>query len=209
MLTRLTSTWPILRMLPVRRAFALAGVALLVFTAAVLVLRGQLASAAKPEPWPNFTMVYQDTRVTGGVSATQTFRLTYVDRHHFTTTLLAHSAIPEAVGWTHTVNGANSTTTDPRLGTVQSATFQPGEVTVPDDWLVPGPKPQISYRNGATIAALPGGFLRVRHTQSIRIHEVVEEVTYRELDGIPTQFIQVVDGKETRRVEVLELTLSK
>lgn len=76
-------------------------------------------TAAPAEPWPAFVMVYADTKLDRGVPVTQTFRLEYTDTRHFTTILTGHTKVPEAVGWTHTVDGRNSGTTDPRLGVVQ------------------------------------------------------------------------------------------
>jgi hypothetical protein len=189
----------------------IAGTAFCLLVIASIATLGYQAIAARPEPWPAFTMTYRDTAVSGGpggAAVTQTFRLTYLDQRHFRTDLIAHSTNPEAVGWTHIVNGTSSTTTDPRLGPVQAATFRPDELTVPDDWPVPASRPRISYQSGVSIVALSGGLLRATSSYTTGGRAVVEELTYRDGDGIPTSFVRWVDGQETRRVEVLELTIS-
>jgi hypothetical protein len=182
---------------------------LIVAIAAGLVVLEQRATAARPEPWLPFTMVYQDTRVTTstGDLVVQTFRLEYVDSRHFVNTLLSNSAVPGAAGWTHIVNGTGSTTTDPRLGTVSSATWKPEEQTLPDDWLRPGITPWLAYRPGALVTALGGGLSQARIVSNLDGRIDIEQLTYRP-DGIPTQYTETVDGKEVRHVEVLTLTLN-
>jgi hypothetical protein len=184
-----------------RRGIIVAVGALGVVVTVVALVLSQFATAARPEPWPGFTMVYEDTVLTASPAPlTQRFRMTYVDRRHFTTVLIAHSTTPDAVGWTHTVNGTQSTTNDPRLGPVSSATWKPEDQVLPSDWLRPGPKPWIAYRPGAITSVLPDGLVRVSIVSVLDGREDVEEFTVR--------FVERVDGKEVRHVEVLELTFS-
>jgi hypothetical protein len=196
------------RLFSKRRTQILAGVLLIALAGGAAVFT-QRATAARPEPWPRFTMVYQDLRVTNsaGASVTQTFRLTYVDSRHFTNTLLANSAVPEAAGWTHTVNGTSSTTTDPRMGPVSSAVWSPEDVTLPDDWLRPSRTPWLAHRPGAVVTPLPGNLFQVRIVSNLEGRVDIEELTFRP-DGIPTRYLETVDGKEVRRVEVLDLMLN-
>jgi hypothetical protein len=55
---------------------------------------------------------------------------------------------------------------------------------------------------------LPDGLVRVSIVSVLDGREDVEEFTYRATDGIPVRFVERVDGKEVRHVEVLELTFS-
>lgn len=88
---------------------------------------------------------------------------------------------------------------------------QPGNLRIrslPATGFDPGPKPWLAYRPTAAIATLPGGLARVTLVSTNDGREAVEEFIYRQADGIPTQFVIRVDGKEVRRTEVLELSLS-
>lgn len=168
----------------------------------------QRVTAAKAEPWPSFTMVYQDSTF-GASPFTQVFRLTYVDSRHYTTVLTAHSAVPEAVGWTHTVDGNVSRTVDSRLGPMPTGSFQADEQLIPDFWIRPDRRPVwLANRPTALTDRLPGGLARVTNTVKLeggRVDSV--RLTYRESDGIPVLYVQTLNGKELRRIEVLTLTI--
>jgi hypothetical protein len=181
----------------------LAGLGLAVVTGVIVYA---YARAERYEAWPSFVMVYRDTARNGGTGAmaTQTIQLVYIDQRHFSSTVIAHSTHPEVAGYTQTVSGSTSTTVDPRLG-VTTATLE--GLTVPDDWLVPGRRPPIAFRSGATTATVDGGLLRVTVTSDVGGKREVEEVTYRASDGIPTGYVVRVDGVEVRRVEVLQFHL--
>lgn len=186
------------------------------YVAAVLVmfalLVGSQLVAAGPrpnpstEPWPSFVMVYRETRHGPQGPVTQLFRVDYKNARDFSSTLLAHSSVPEAVGYTNTFRNNVSTTTDPRFGT-RSETYGPDERTVPADWLVPASRPSITYRAGVQVTRLPAGLAVAREISSAGGRRVVLEITYREADGIPTLLVEQVEGTDVRRVEVLELSL--
>ncbi len=186
------------------------GVAALLLTLVSAVIAAPWR-VAPPEPWPSFVMTYTDTNWPGDSerSSEQSFRLTYIDQWHFTSKLLSHSRVPSAVGYTQTFDGGKTTTVDPRLGTVQSATLPNGEPTVPADWLVPGRRPALTYRMGTTVETQSGGLMLATWASVANGKQVTEQITYRELDGIPVRFVQTVDGVESRRVEVTELTITK
>jgi hypothetical protein len=156
-------------------------------------------------------MVYRDTEFapSGVVVLSQTFRLEYVDSRHYKNTLVTHSGRPEAVGWTHVVDGTRSSTTDPRLGTVSVATWKPEERVLPNYWLRPGPRPWIAFRPGATISDVSQDVARATSRAVIDGVEEVEEVTYRIADGIPTEYVRRVGGVEVRRVSVLDLRVGR
>lgn len=186
-------------------------VAGLLIISTVIVLTGG-ATAARPEPWPGFTMVYRDTATSGGpegATISQTFRLTYVDQRHFRTTLLSHSTRPDAVGWMHEVSGRTSRVNDPRLGVVQDGQMRPDELTLPADWLTPTLRPRISQDPAASVIDLATGLARATLVSSSGRQRVVEEITYRTSDGIPMLFVQQVNGRETRRAEVIELRVDQ
>lgn len=162
------------------------------------------------EPWPAFVMVYRDAaRVEpSGRMVTQVFRLEYSDARHFRTTLLQHSDDPSVVGYTQVFDGTVSTTHDPRLGSVASRTYRPDEWTVPADWLVPRKTPALQLRPDALLNAGPStATVTAKYMQGA--HAIIEEITYRIADGIPTLYVIRVDGSETRRTEVLELTVGR
>jgi hypothetical protein len=191
---------------PRRGLLLLLAIALGVGGTAVAVSR--LVTAAKADPWPSFVMVYQDSTF-GASPFTQVFRLTYVDSRHYTTMLTAHSAVPEAVGWTHTVDGNVSRTVDSRLGPMPTGSFQPDEQLIPDFWIRPDTRPVwLANRPTAVTERLPGGLARVTDAVKLEGGRVDSEtLTYRESDGIPVLYVQTLDGKELRRIEVLTLTI--
>lgn len=194
-----------------RRVLIAAVVAGLLIVSTVIVLTGA-ATAARPEPWPSFTMVYRDTATSegpAGSTISQTFRLTYVDQRHFRTILLSHSTRPDAVGWTHEVSGRSSRVNDPRLGQVQDAQMASDELTLPADWLTPTLRPRMSQNPAASVIELATGLARATLVSSSGSQTVIEEITYRTVDGIPMLFVQQVNGRETRRVEVLELRVDQ
>lgn len=153
-------------------------------------------------------MVYRDTDQTPtGEQYSQTFLLTYTDRRHFTTVLLSHSAVPEAVGWTSERDGSLSRTVDPRLGTVSRST-DVDEGVVPDYWLRPSARPWLATRPGAVTVQAGQGLERSSVSWTLedgRRH--TEALTFRIEDGIPTLYTESIDGKEIRRIEVLEFSL--
>ena len=59
-------------------------------------------------------------------------------RFAFRQTLLENPAVPDAVGSTSTFDGRTSTSRDARHGVTRVTPYQPDELTVPAEWLVPG-----------------------------------------------------------------------
>lgn len=156
------------------------------------------------EPWPSFMMIYRETRSGFQGPIVQTFRLDYQNARDFSSTLIAHSHEPRAVGYTNSFKGNVSTTTDPRLGT-RSEDYGPYERTVPSDWLAPASTPSIVHRPGAQIMRAADGIVTARLASIVDGLSTILEVRYREVDGIPLLVTEQVNGKEVRRLEVLEL----
>jgi len=184
----------------------LLGIMLVVGAASAAV--SQRVTGAKAEPWPSFTMVYRDDTF-GASPFTQVFRLTYTDSRHYTTVLSAHSRVPEAVGWTHTLDGNVSHTRDSRLGPMPSGISDPEDQIIPDFWIRPDTRPVwLANRLTASTERLADGLLRTTNItlENGRINTAA--LTYRESDGIPVLYVETFDGKEVRRIEVIELSIA-
>lgn len=193
-----------IRALPRRPALVALAIALLVTALGLGVAR---ATAVDPEPWPSFTMVYRDARF-GDRPFTQTLRLTYTDSRHYKVVLLVHSSAPEAVGWTHVRDGDVSQTVDARFGAMPTGILKPGEQTSPDFWIRPDTRPLwLANRPGASTEKVAGGLLRTTSVSLDGGRLFTQALTYRPDDGIPLGYLETVDGREVRRVEVLELEL--
>lgn len=111
-------------------ALALAG-------AAVFQLTPQ--PPAGPEPWPAFTMVYQEETHPDGFgwpAQTDTYRLDYTDRAHWTQTLLDSTRDPRSVGSTTRIDGGAFQLHD--MGTQPDVIEKNSGWVAPSDWLVPG-----------------------------------------------------------------------
>ncbi len=190
-----------------RRSWRLAALLLATLVLTVAGMTAIRAIAAKPEPWPAFTMVYKDTEQTGSGEVSQVFRITYTDSRHYTTVLLSHSTVPAAVGWTNVRDGDVSRTTDPRLGVVsESANAEDG--LVPDYWLRPAPRAWFASRPGAITASAGNRLERASISWTLEDgRRSTETLTYRTEDGIPTLYTETIDGKEVHRIEMVELFL--
>jgi len=79
-----------------------------VFALTAVAQRADPAAAGRDEPWPPFTMTFQETtheHLGSATTRTQRVRVGYTVRRQFTTTLLADSAVPQSVGMMPTFNG--------------------------------------------------------------------------------------------------------
>lgn len=180
--------------------------------ASALLCLSPAVAAARPtavlsEPWPMFSMVYQDTAEAGvqGVTVSQTFQVQYADQRHFSSKVIAHSDARVGTGYSQTFDGDVATTTDPRTGVSHTKTYGPNEFGVPADWLVPRKTPALLLRSGATSSALRPGVDVARVSYGVGSHFVTEEVQYRSSEGIPLSYTQTVDGRVTRQVTVIQL----
>lgn len=185
---------------------------------ALTATHGSAASSNQAvEPWPAFTMVWRDTGLGLGLNdatGTQLFRLEYTDRRHFRTTLLEHSAMPGVVGstWEFTweFDGSASIFRDARSGKDHVTLYGPDELTVPDQWLVPGGIDYLLTRPGAIQTTIGDGSAVLRNAQTFPDGKVrSEEITFRLIDKIPTSRVTNVDGVEVSRKEVVEFRLGK
>lgn len=215
MKSRTTGTdvlWP---MIAIRRRLLPAFLVLATMAGVTLTTtHGSAASANQAvEPWPAFTMVWRDTGVglgLNGASGTQLFRLEYTDRRHFRTTLLEHSAMPGVVGSTWEFNGSASIFRDARIGREHRTPYGPDELTVPDQWLVPGGIDYLLTRPAYTRTTIGDGLAVLRNEQTFPDGKVrAEEITFRLVDKIPTRRVTSIDGVEVSRKEVVEFRLGK
>src|SRR5581483_9667305 len=129
------------------------------FALTAVAQRRDPAAAGLDEPWPPFTMIFSerttDIRPSRG-SRTQRISVDYARRRLWTVTLLEDSAAPATVGWTYTFDG--QTTVQKRPGFPEITTrWEPGELTVPANWLVPGGIDGLIKTRGYTSRAIGDG----------------------------------------------------
>lgn len=173
---------------------------------AVLTQTRAADADAAPEPWPAFTMIYREDADGLGINGArgyQRIRVEYTNRRSFKATVLEHSAAPEVVGSTVVYDGQTSTHYNANLNQTHVTRVAPNENLVVGPWLVPGVEPALARRPGASAPRPVGeGRLAIGREWSEGGQRFREEVTYRASDGIPTLFIESVDAKETRRIQV-------
>jgi hypothetical protein len=178
-------------------------------TAAALVASHQ-SLPPSAEPWPPFVMVYRETSKglgKNGAVGTALVRLEYTDRHHFRTIVLEEPNSPGAVGSTSTYDGRTTVNHRPGYSPDQITSWGTGDPTVPAKWLVPGEIEWLVKSGGYRVTSLGNGMAVASKDQFIGGHQLREERTYREADGIPTKFVGTVDGQEVERFEVVDLQI--
>ncbi len=178
---------------------------------------------ARDEPWPPFVMVVDDTEDGygwNGAPATQRFRVEYTDRRHFTVTLISNPTLPGVVGSGGSFNGDKSVSYDALHRETRTTFYGPAEYTVPFEWLVPGSTTFFQRPNsGWRSMSLGNGQRTVTRDMEIPVNigppgapptsvkKVMSrrEITFRETDSIPTQVIDMSDGRVVKTVKVVEL----
>ncbi len=195
-----------------------------VFALTAVAQRADPAAAGRDEPWPPFTMTFQETtheHLGSATTRTQRVRVGYTVRRQFTTTLLADSAVPQSVGMMPTFNG--QTTVHHRPGFPDVVTqWAPGELTVPAKWLAPGGIDGLLKMRGYTSRPLGTDLAVASREETVPAYippsgaqgpaatpqparQVRTEITYRVADGIPTRLVETVNGVEAHRIEVQDL----
>ena len=198
----------------------------------VAVSRGSDSETAMTaEPWPPFVMVYRVTEERPGLNGAtrwEVFRLDYADRRHHETTLLENPAAPHAAGSVWSYDGRTSMFRDHQHNWTRIQRYAPdAPQVVPEEWLIPRKVPPLAELRGARVRLGWNGLATAIHEETIfdglgalrapgfpgstasglAERQSRQEITYRQSDGIPVHLVETLDGREVRRVEVLELQL--
>jgi len=200
-----------------RLLLTLATLALLALGAVIvgLVARSPTAPTPATHDFAPLVLVWRDTGNYGinGTAGYQIFRLDYTDRCHQRLTLLEHSALPGPAGSYTQLDGRTKTTHAPASARDSVQPLDPADCWPPDRYLlVP-----IAFDNPRELAQRPSwaqhpagdGLLLVSHDELITVAGglVPEhlEITYRPADGLPLHVVDIVNGRQTQRRDVLEV----
>jgi hypothetical protein len=200
--------------------WALLMLALLVLGTEVMSLfaRPVASATGATQDFPPLMMVWRDIPTNGSNGTpgpVQTFRLDYADRCHQRLTLLENSAWPNVPVFYTQFDGRTRITHTPGQGPDVIATIEPNDCWPPDRYLlVP-----IAFDNPRELAKRPGwvqqpaehGLMLVSYDDTVPVAGGVVpehiEITYRPDDGLPLHVIDVVNGREAHRRDVIELSL--
>lgn len=159
-------------------------------------------------------MVWRDSaNYINGTPHSQIFRLDYTDRCHQRVTLLENSEWGVVADFYTQLDGRTKTTHYPGQAHDAVGTIEPNECWPPDRYLlVP-----IAFENPLELARRPGwveesaydGLMLLSYDDTVVVGGGVVpehiEITYQPADGLPIRVVDVVNGREAQRREVIEL----
>lgn len=196
--------------------------AVLIGTAAITMGAGAPAKAKQvTEPWPAFTMVYEDRSEFDGKPLAKKYRLDYRNQKNWRIEVLENSGSPADVGsWAEYANDTVRAYDAVR----QTSSETPGpmnSIHVVDEWLIPGRANHLMVHKAgwSQVAADKAEALRLVKTETLScqagetctngVRNVREERAFEPTFNIPLSVRQEVDGVVKRQVTVISLEIHK